>query len=135
MIADKASASTKPEQAASKWIDWPTIVLVILTFVLGVAIAISVGEIGPLVILAVPLVFIFVAALGQPELGLAAFIAITFAQVSNIGIKYYGFPSLAQPLAGLLMLLIGYVSPVPPRISTITLRSSSGSRVRIPEPT
>jgi putative inorganic carbon (hco3(-)) transporter len=49
---------------------------------------------------------IFIAALGQPELGLMAFIIITFTQLSNVGIKSYGFPSLAQPLAGLLMLLI-----------------------------
>jgi O-antigen ligase len=71
-----------------------------------VGIALSVGEFGPLVLLAIPLIFVFIAALGWPELGLVAFIAITFVQLSNVGIKTYGLPSLAQPLAGLLMLLI-----------------------------
>ena len=106
MIADQVSASANSEQTAARWIDWLTIVFAVLAVVLGVISAVSVGEFGPLVLLAIPLMLIFVATLGQPELGLAAFIIITFTQLSNIGIKYYGFPSLAQPLAGLLMLLI-----------------------------
>jgi O-antigen ligase len=106
MIADKVSASINPKQTTPRWIDWPSIVLVVLTLALSVAIAISIGEFGPLVLLAIPLLFVFIAAFGQPELGLVAFIAITFTQLSNVGIKFYSFPSLAKPLAGLLLLLI-----------------------------
>ena len=107
MITDKLSSSVTPGQpAAARWIDWLTVVLAILTIVLGMAIAVSVGRYGPFVLLAIPLLLIFIAALGQPQLGLVAFIIITITQLSNVGIKYHGFPSMAQPLAGLLLLLI-----------------------------
>lgn len=87
-------------------IDWVTLVLALLVVGLGVASALAVGQLGPLVLLAIPLMLIFASAVGQPQLGLAAFLVITVTQLSNVGIKYYGFPSLAQPLAGLLLLLI-----------------------------
>jgi len=77
-----------------------------LTIVFGAAIAISVGKFGALSLLAVPLVLLLLAALAVPELGLMGFIAITYAQLSNVGIAYHGFPSMAQPLAGLLFVLI-----------------------------
>lgn len=106
MIADKVSASENSEPKPARWIDWLTVIFAVLAVVLGIVIAVSVGEFGPLVLIAIPLMLVFIATLGQPELGLVAFIIITFTQLSNIGIKSYGFPSLAQPLAGLLILLI-----------------------------
>jgi putative inorganic carbon (hco3(-)) transporter len=106
MIADKLSPSATSGQSAARWIDWLSVVFATLAIILGIAIAVSVGEFGTLALLAIPLMLIFVAALGQPQLGLVAFIIITFTQLSNVGIKYYGFPSLAQPLAGLLFMLI-----------------------------
>jgi putative inorganic carbon (hco3(-)) transporter len=106
MVTEKMSVPLHSEQTKRRWIDWPTILLAIFVLALGVGIAFSVSEFGPLVLLAIPLIFVFIAALGWPELGLVAFIAITFTQLSDVGIKTYGFPSLAQPLAGLLMLLI-----------------------------
>ena len=109
MITNKPFASSKsgPSPAtAAIWVDWLSVSFAVLTIVLGVAVAVSVGKFGALALLAVPGAFLLVAALGLPELGLMAFIAVTFTQLSNVGITNYGLPSLAQPLAALLFLLI-----------------------------
>lgn len=96
-----------PNLRPARWrIDWLTLALVLGVIGLGLASALAVGQLGPLVLLSIPLMLLFAAALGQPEMGLAAFLIITVTQLSNVGIQFYGFPSLAQPLAGLLLLLI-----------------------------
>jgi O-antigen ligase len=109
MITNKsfAPATSKPSPAAATgWVDWLSVSLAILTIVLGIAVAVSIGKFGALTLLAVPGALLLVAALGFPELGLMAFIGITFTQLSNVGIIYHGLPSMAQPLAALLFLLI-----------------------------
>jgi len=106
MISDKASFSVNSGQSATRWIDWLGIFFAILAVLLGVGISLSVGEWGPLVLIFIPLALIFIALIFQPQLGLVAFIIVTFTQLSNIGITRYGIPSIAQPLAGLLMLYI-----------------------------
>lgn len=77
-----------------------------LAILAGLAISAAVGLFGSLVLLLIPVLLILVVALRQPQLGLMAFIIITVTQLSNIGIIYHGLPSLAQPVAGLLILLI-----------------------------
>jgi|GEM_PF-310023 len=109
MITNKAFAPPIHEPiptTSTRWVDWVSVSFAILTIALGLVVAWSVGEFGALSVLAIPGAFLLVAALGLPELGLMAFIGITFTQVSNVGITYYHFPSMTQPLAGLLIFLI-----------------------------
>jgi putative inorganic carbon (hco3(-)) transporter len=106
MITNEPLTSATSKKSPTIWVDWLTILFAILAIVAGIVIAVSVHEFGALALLALPGIFLLAASLGQPELGLMAFIAITYTQLSNVGIKYHGFPSMAQPLAGLLFLLI-----------------------------
>jgi O-antigen ligase len=106
MILNKPFSSATNEPSSAWWVDWLSIIAAFLAVVVGVVIAISVGKFGALSLLAVPLVLLLLAALAVPELGLMGFIAITYTQLSNVGITYHGFPSLAQPLAGLLLVII-----------------------------
>ena len=78
--------------------------LIAIAFSAGAAIAI--GQFGALVLLVVPAVIFFVVVFVQPDYGLSFFIFITVTQVSNVAIEFYDAPSIAQPLAGLLMAVI-----------------------------
>ncbi|HEY3312737.1 MAG TPA: O-antigen ligase family protein [Anaerolineales bacterium] len=105
MITEKTSSFTNIEEPAprSKWL---SLIFAFLAILVGLAIAFSAGEYGSLILLAVPLLIVFVFALSQPQLGLVAFIVITFTQFSEVGIKFHGYGSIAQPLAGFLLVLI-----------------------------
>jgi putative inorganic carbon (HCO3(-)) transporter len=106
MILNKPLPSLTNGRSPARWVDWLSMLVAILTIGFGAAVAIFVGKFGALSLLAVPLVLLLLAALAVPELGLMGFIAITYSQLSNVGITYHGFPSMAQPLAGLLIVLI-----------------------------
>lgn len=86
--------------------DWLGIFIVILTVTISVLIAAAVGQLGLLALLVVPAALMFIGAIGKPELGLAGLLIITFSQISNVGIVHYGLPSIAQPLAALLIVVI-----------------------------
>jgi hypothetical protein len=105
MITERTSSFTNLEKPAprSKWL---SLIFAFLAILVGLAIAFSAGEYGSLILLVVPLLIVFVFALSQPQLGLVAFIVITFTQFSEVGIKFHGFGSIAQPLAGFLLVLI-----------------------------
>ncbi|MFM8321625.1 MAG: O-antigen ligase family protein [Chloroflexota bacterium] len=68
--------------------------------------ALAVGQVGALSLLLLPLALLLVGVLLRPEIGILAFALITTTQVSDVAITYYGLPSLAQPLAGLLLVAI-----------------------------
>jgi O-antigen ligase len=106
MIADKLLSSVSSVRSSARWIQWLSVLFALMAIAIGVGIAVSVGEFGPLILFSIPLLVMFLLALGQPQLGMMAFIIITITQLSNVGIKNFGLPSLAQPLAGLLLLLI-----------------------------
>jgi O-antigen ligase len=86
--------------------DWLGVLVVLLAVLLSVIIAVTVGQLGFLSLLAVPAALMFLGAIGKPELGLAGFLIITYTQLSDVGIVYHGFPSIAQPVAGLLIIVI-----------------------------
>jgi len=88
---------------AAPWLAGAFAVLVLVT---GGAIALVVGQIGYLSLLAIPVALIFAGAVVQPRLGLMALVFITVTQLSNVAIKFYGLPSLAQPLVGILALVV-----------------------------
>ncbi len=68
--------------------------------------AIAIGQFGALVLMVIPTVIFLLVVFLKPDYGLLFFVFITTAQVSNVAIKFYSTPSIAQPLAGLLMAVI-----------------------------
>lgn len=86
--------------------DWLGMLVVALAILISAMIGFAVGQLGLLALLAVPAVLMFLGSIGKPELGLAGFLIITYTQLSNVGIVYHGLPSIAQPLAGLLIIVI-----------------------------
>ncbi len=80
--------------------------VIFISIFLSIIIAVTVDQIGLLSLLAVPAALMFIGAIGKPELGLAGFLIITYTQLSNVGITYHSLPSMAQPLAGLLIIVI-----------------------------
>jgi len=97
----QTESTTKP--VISKW--WLFSVMLLLVTA-GIAIGFAVKEIGALALFAVLLTILFIGAIVQPDLGLIMFIVVTYIQLSNVAIVYHGLPSLAQPMAGLLMVVI-----------------------------
>ncbi len=92
--------------AAKKPFDWLAIFIVALSLLLSVIIAYTVGQIGFLALLAIPAMLAFIGAIGKPEWGLVGFLVITFTQLSDVLIVYHHLPSIAQPLAALLLVVI-----------------------------
>jgi O-antigen ligase len=87
-------------------IDKISVALGLVAIVFSVAAAIAIGQFGALVLLVIPVVIFLAVVSVQPDYGLLIFIFVTVTQVSNVAIKFYGAPSIAQPLAGLLMAVI-----------------------------
>jgi hypothetical protein len=92
----------RPERRLSRW----TMVLTVLALLTGAVVAFAVNQVGAISLLAVPALLLFLAVIGQPDIGLAGLIFITFTQLSNVGIVTFGLPSITQPLAAMLFLLI-----------------------------
>jgi O-antigen ligase len=105
MSVQQSIISDSTPQSGRKF-DWLGVLVVVLSVALSAVIGFAVGQLGLLAILAVPAALMFLGAIGKPELGLAGFLIITYTQLSNIGIVYHGLPSIAQPLAGLLIIVI-----------------------------
>lgn len=80
--------------------------VVLLIFTGGIISAFATKEIGVLALLVLPLIILFIGSVIYPDLGLIIFAVITYIQLSNVGIVYHGLPSLAQPMAGLIMVII-----------------------------
>jgi putative inorganic carbon (hco3(-)) transporter len=106
MNIDPSYDTVAAEQLDFKRANWLAVFFTILALVVAGAIAVAVSQIGFLALLAIPVALIFAGAIVQPQLGLLALIVITVTQLSNVAITVHGLPSLAQPLAGLLLLVI-----------------------------
>lgn len=77
----------------------------LLSVVISGAMAIAAREFGLLALLVIPVVIFLFGGLSKPDLALAVFFFVTFTQSSEVAISFYGFPSIAQPLAGLLLFI------------------------------
>lgn len=82
------------------------IILTLLTVLMSVSMAVVTNKFGPLALLVIPGVIYLIGGLSKPDLVLAVYFFITFTQFSDTAIEFYGLPSLAQPLAGLMVLII-----------------------------
>ncbi|MBI5353871.1 MAG: O-antigen ligase family protein [Chloroflexi bacterium] len=87
-------------------LDGVTILLYLVAIVISAASALAIGQLGAVVLLVIPALILLIVVFVQPDYGLSFFIFVTVTQVSNVAIKFYGAPSIAQPLAGLLMVVI-----------------------------
>ena len=87
-------------------VDGITIALYLTAIALSAGSALAVGRLGAAVLLLVPALIFLIVVFVQPDYGLSFFIIVTVTQVSNVAIKFYGAPSIAQPLAALLMMVI-----------------------------
>ena len=72
----------------------------------GIGVALTVRQFGAVSLLLLPAVGLFVISVLYPELGLMALIIVTYTQTSNVLIKFHGLPSIAQPLAALMIVVI-----------------------------
>ena len=87
-------------------LDGVSIVLYLIAVALSAGSALAVGRFGVAALLVVPALIFLIVVFAQPDYGLSFFIIVTVTQVSNVAIKFYGAPSIAQPLAALLMVVI-----------------------------
>ena len=99
--------SPKSDLPDRSGLNWSTLISVLLTLLLGSAIGLGVGRLGVLFLLVVTGLIAVLVIILQPDWGLAAFIFITYSQLSNVLIKFHDLPSIGQPMAGLLLLAVG----------------------------
>jgi putative inorganic carbon (hco3(-)) transporter len=86
--------------------DWTSIFFAVLAISAGVGIAYAVQQFGGLALLLIPAVGLFIISIVFPELGLMTLIFVTVTQLSNVLIKFHGMPSIAQPLAAILLVVV-----------------------------
>lgn len=104
-ISDSQFAA-KNVPLSSGRLDRVTIALYLIAIALSAGSALAIGRFGAVVLLVVPALIFLIVVFLRPDYGLSFFIFVTVSQVSNVAIKFYGAPSIAQPLAGLLMIVI-----------------------------
>jgi len=102
--APPRSMSTPP--IPTRGISRTPLTLAFLTILLSAGMAVAANQLGLLVLLVVPALLLLAGGVTKPDLVLAIFFFIIFTQLSEVAIQSYGLPSLAQPLAGLLVLII-----------------------------
>jgi hypothetical protein len=106
MSADQLLNPARKGQPASGLVDWLTVLFTLLALAAGVIIALVVGQFGALALLAVAAIPVVVIMFLQPDLGLVIFVFITYTNLSNVLIRFFGLPSIAQPMVALLVLVI-----------------------------
>jgi len=82
------------------------VILGLIAIAISGVLAAAISDYGALILLAVLALVFLVVVFVKPDYGLVIFIFITVTQVSNVAIKFYGAPSIARPLAALLMAVI-----------------------------
>lgn len=105
MNVDKTLSSTVRSVPARNN-GWLGFLFGILAIALGVVVAVAVDQFGLFSLLVVLAILGVTWAVLQPEIGMIAFILITYTQLSQVLIQFHGLPSIAQPLAGMLLLVI-----------------------------
>ena len=86
------------------WMDVSFIILLLLSA--GVILPLAINKLGLFALVGVFGIILSVGVFFQPEIGMLAYLLITYTQFSNVAITTYGFPSIIQPLAGLMLLIM-----------------------------
>jgi O-antigen ligase len=103
---DSHIIETDPLASSNGRLDGLSIFLGLMAVIISAGSAIAIGKFGALVLMVIPSIIFLVVVFLQPDYGLLIFIFVTTTQISNVAIQFYGAPSIAQPLAGLLMVVI-----------------------------
>ena len=82
--------------------DWLPYALVLFAMVLGVTIALAVGQVGIFALLMIPAILIIAGSFIQPDLGLLALLFVVYINLSDVFISFHNLPSVVQPLVGLV---------------------------------
>lgn len=80
--------------------------LVLGAMALGLVVSVVVSRVGPLALLAIPLLIIVLVSFGYPEMGLFAFLFATYINLSYVLIYYHGLPSIAKMFVGFLVMVV-----------------------------
>jgi O-antigen ligase len=89
-------------QPFDKW----SLIFGILSFVLGIAISIAVGQLGWLVLLSIPGILVLANTVSKPDLGIALLMFVIFAQVQRVMSEINGLPGPGKPLVGFVILVV-----------------------------
>ncbi len=87
-------------------IDAHQLILVLATVFVGLVISLAVSRIGPFALLAIPVLLVTFISFGYPQLGLFAFLLVTYINLSYVLIYFHGLPSIAKPFVGFLVLVV-----------------------------
>lgn len=88
----------------------PTLwVITVVTGLTGAAVAgLLGGGVRPLLVFGLLIgAAVALAAVARPSVGLYALVLVTYSRLSDVAIEFHGAPSIAQPLIGMLLVLIG----------------------------
>lgn len=80
--------------------------LVLAAVLAGLIVSFAVAQVGPLSLLAIPLLIIVLVSFGYPEIGLFTFLFVTYINLSSVLIFYHGLPSITKPFVGFLVLVV-----------------------------
>jgi O-antigen ligase len=86
---------------------WATAIIILSALVVGVGVAVTVGQFGYFSLLVVPGIVVAIGAVRQPALGFAGLLLLIFTQLNQVLDLYHdGIPSPARPLVALLVVVI-----------------------------
>ena len=106
-MSDKTLAYSSIEIPPPKSYGGLTLLIILSALVVGVGVAIAVGQFGYFALLVVPGVVVAIGAIRQPALGFAGLLLLIFTQLNQVLDLYHdGVPSPARPLVALLVVVI-----------------------------
>lgn len=85
-----------------KWV----LVFGVLSFIVGIAISIAVGQLGWIVLLSIPGVIFLTSTVSKPDLGIALLMFVIFAQVQRVMAEINGLPGPGKPLVAFVILVV-----------------------------
>jgi len=82
------------------------ILLIGLSLIIGIVVAVVVGQLGWLVLIVLPAFITLVGAVSKPDLGLAALIVVIFAQLQRVVTHFHDLPGPGEPVVAFLIVVI-----------------------------
>ena len=92
------STAPQPESKLPALSNYRVILITILMAVMGILIAMTVGEIGPFALVIALGLIVLLTMLTKPDIGLFIFVLAIYINLSAVLITNYGFPSIAKAM-------------------------------------
>jgi O-antigen ligase len=105
-MIEKSQPSFPDKEITTKSIGSLSMLFVVISLVLGVAISLAVGMFGWITLLVIPAAILIVAATWNPNLGLVALVILIFIQLQRVVTEFHDLPGPGQPLVAFLILII-----------------------------